>query len=50
MGCSSCRSGSAKGTVWQVRLPSGQVRRYVTEGEAKAAAKKVGGTVQVISR
>lgn len=50
MGCGACGSGAARGTVYQVRLPSGQVRRYLTQAEAEAAARKTGGTWKELRR
>lgn len=50
MGCGSCGSGATRGTVYQVRLPSGQVRRYLSEAEAKTAAAKTGGTWKELRR
>lgn len=49
MGCRTCGGGSYVET-YQVRLPNGTVRRYATAAEAKAAAKALGGSFEVVRR
>lgn len=38
MGCASCGGGNRHVTLYQVRMSSGSVKRYATEGEAWAVA------------
>lgn len=49
MGCSACRGGTNGTRVkHRVRYPSGRVIEYVSEAEARSAARAGGGTYQQV--
>lgn len=48
MGC-NC-GGGRRVVTYEVRLPGGKVKRYLTESEARAAVKKYGGDYAQIAK